>query len=339
MMGTLSKTIGLLVAAGCLAVTSVSAETRLERIRRLGTVTCGVAPGIAGFAEVDGKGSYKGLEVDICRALSAALFGRPDKVQFVLASTADMFRGSDAIDVVVRRLTWSLRREGDSGLRFGPIMFYDGQGFLVAKRTGATRLEQLSGIPICVERGSLSEAGLQSYFPAHKLALVEVPVTSATDVPSALDTRRCGAYSGDMSELGSILSRMANRNEFEILPEQISKEPLAPLIRRGDDAFFDVVRWTVFAMIEAEELGVTSANVDAMRQSRDPDIRRLLGVLPGNGKILGLDEQWAYYVIKTVGNYGEAFDRNVGRGSPIKLPRGLNRLWTQGGLMYAPPLR
>jgi general L-amino acid transport system substrate-binding protein len=339
MKGMFYKPVGVFVALWCLAVTSVSAETRLERIRRLGTVTCGVAPGVAGFAEVDAQGSYKGLEVDFCRALSAALFGRPDKVEFVLAPTADVFRKLDAIDVVVRRLTWSLRREGDSGLRFGPIMFYDGQGFLVAKRTGATRLPQLSGTPICVERGSLSEAGLQSYFPAHKLALVEVPLTSPADVPMALDARRCGAYSGDVSELGSILSRMPNRDQFEILPDQISKEPLAPLLRRGDDALFDVVRWTAFAMIEAEELGVTAANVDAMRQSRDPDIRRLLGVLPGNGKVLGLDERWAYHVIKAVGNYGEAFDRNVGQGSPIKLPRGLNRLWTQGGLMYAPPLR
>jgi general L-amino acid transport system substrate-binding protein len=171
------------------------------------------------------------------------------------------------------------------------------------------------------------------------LALVEVPVASPADVPMALGTRRCDAYSGDVSELGSILSRMSNRNQFEILPEQISKEPLAPLLRRGDEALFDIVRWTIFAMIEAEELGVTSANVDAMRQSRDPDIRRLLGVIPGNGKVLGLDERWAYYVIKAVGNYGEAFERNVGQGSPIKLPRGLNRLWTEGGLMYAPPLR
>jgi len=336
------KHVGLFVALCCLAaasVPSVSAETRLERIRRLGKVTCGVAPGVAGFAEVDAKGSYKGLEVDICRALSAALFGRPDKVEFVLASTADVFRKLDGIDVVVRRLTWSLRREGDSGLRFGPIMFYDGQGFLVAKRTGATRVQQLSGTPVCVERGSLSEAGLQSYFPANKLTLVEVPVNSPADVPAALDTRRCGAYSGDVSELASILSRMPNRSQFEILPEQISKEPLAPLLRRGDEALFDVVRWTVFAMIEAEELGVTSANVDAMRQSRDPDVRRLLGVIPGNGKVLGLDEQWAYHVIKAVGNYGEVFERNVGQGSPIKLPRGLNRLWTEGGLMYAPPLR
>jgi general L-amino acid transport system substrate-binding protein len=339
MMGTIASRAGVFVAVWCLAVASVSAETRLERIRRLGKVTCGVAPGVAGFAEVDAQGSYKGLEVDLCRALSAALFGRPDKVDFVVASTADVFLKSDAIDVVVRRLTWSLRREGDSGLRFGPIMFYDGQGFMVAKRTGATRLQQLSGSPICVARGSLSEGGLQSYFAARKLALVEVPVTSADEVPAALDARRCGAYSGDVSELGSILSRMSNRNQFEILPDQISKEPLAPLLRRSDDALFDVVRWTVFAMIEAEERGVTSANVDAMRESRDPDIRRLLGVIPGNGKALGLDERWAYYIVKAVGNYGEAFERNVGQGSPIKLPRGLNRLWTEGGLMYAPPLR
>jgi general L-amino acid transport system substrate-binding protein len=312
---------------------------RLDDIRRRGFLTCGVWPMVAGFSERDSATGYAGLDVDICRALSAAIFGTPAKVTFVEAPSVQSFLQSNNIDVVSRRLTWELQREGSLGLLFGPVMFYDGQGFLVPRRLGIASTQHLAGRSICVEPQSRSEVTLRLYFNSRGLDLKMVPLDSTDDLGLSFASGRCEAYTADVSLLGDIRHKLAGGGDFTILAEQISKEPLAQIVRKGDDHFFDVLRWTVFAAIEAEELGVTSRNVDAMLSSSDLEVKRLLGVIAGNGSALGLDEKWAYNVIKTVGNYGEMFDRNIGARSTIKMERGLNRLWNAGGLMYAPPLR
>jgi general L-amino acid transport system substrate-binding protein len=276
--------------------------------------------------------------VDICRALSAAIFGVPDKVRYERASSADQFQRSSDIDVVSRRLTASLQREG-MGLLFGPVMFYDGQGFLLPDRFSAQTVRQLAGARICVVAGTPNESNLTVYFRARTLQLQKVLLMETAQVDAAFSSGRCDAFTADISELGALRSLMRKPESFRILPERISREPLAQLVRDTDLDLFKILRWTMFAMIAAEELGVTSANAAEMTRSADSDVRRLLGVTPGNGKALGLDERWAYNVIKTVGNYGEIYERNVGMRSPIKLPRGLNALSSAGGLMFAPPLR
>lgn len=325
-----------------IGVLSAAAGPRLDSIRRKGVVTCGVDARVPGFAERDAQGRYRGLDVDICRALSAAIFGVPDKVRFVQASSVAAFRRSTSVDVVSRRLTWELRREAPLGLLFGPVTFYDGQGFLVARRAGATSAAQLSNVPTCVAGGTPFEFNVNLFFADHRITLNKVTIESPDafdDIAAALTTGKCAAYTADVSELGAIRARLQTPADFDILPDRISQEPLAQLVRADDPQFFDILRWTVFALIEAERLGVTSANVDDMKKSERVDVQRLLGVVPGNGKALGLRETWAYSIVKALGNYGELFERNVGRRSPIGLERGMNRLWTDGGLMYAPPLR
>ena len=318
--------------------TVVFAESRLERVRQRGFLVCGVSPGVVGFARVDDQGRYTGLDVDICRAMATAILGTPEKVRFVEAASVEDFLRSTDIDVVSRRLSWTLPREG-LGLLFGPVMFYDGQGFLVSRRLRVKTLRQLSNARICVVPGAENEFNLNAYFQSHNIAFKKILLRSLEHAPGELSAGRCDALTADVSELGSVRSMMRNSNNFEILQEQISKEPLAQLVREGDDQFFNILRWTVFAMIAAEELGVTSGNVTEKADSDDLDVKRLLGVVPGNGRALGLDEEWASNIIRAVGNYGEAFERNVGMQSPARLERGFNRLWTNGGLMYAPLFR
>jgi general L-amino acid transport system substrate-binding protein len=326
----------LLVAA------NAEARPRLEAIQRRGFLTCGVFPYVAGFAGIDRNGHHVGLDIDICRALSAAIFGMPDKVKYVEVPSLSMFLQSDDIDVVSRRLTWELRREAPLGLLFGPVMFYDGQGFLVAKKLRVTTPRGLSGVPVCVAKSTFFESNASSYFRAKGLSLQKVLLESADnfeEIANALATGRCHVYTADVSELGAIRSKTSRPADFEILTEQISKEPLAQLVRQDDAQFFDILRWTVSALVAAEELGITSKNVNQMRTSDDIAVQLFLGIVPGNGRALGLAESWSSDIIQGVGNYGEMFERNLGRDSPIKLDRGLNRLWTSGGLMYAPPVR
>jgi general L-amino acid transport system substrate-binding protein len=328
--------IGTLVLFFGLA-TTLGAQSRLDLIRKRGTVLCGVTPGVHGFATVDERGRHSGLDVDICRAVAAAIFGTADKVRFVPAGTVDAFLQSKDVDLVSRRLTWSLQREA-MGLLFGPVTFYDGQGFLVPRARKIRTPRDLAGQRICIVPGTVTEYNLNTYFQSRGLTFTKVVLRSHAEAEGAL-AGRCDALTGDLSELGSVRSRLAKRDAFEILPEMISKEPLGPIVRQGDDQFFNIVRWTVFALIAAEELGVTSANLAEKAGSANLDVKRLLGVEPGNGRALGLDEAWAANVIRAVGNYGEIFERNVGRQSPIGFERGLNGLWTGGGLMYAPLLR
>jgi general L-amino acid transport system substrate-binding protein len=293
---------------------------------------------VRGFAAVDAAGRYSGFDVDICRAVAAAIFGSPDRTRLVPLATIDEFLSGPEIDLVNRRLTWTLRRENVLPVRFGPVTYYDGQTFLV-RRGAAARISELGGRPICVEEGSPAQANLTAYFRAQKLPLREVVIEPDADIEGALAQRRCEAYTADQTMLASLRAGFMRPGQFTILPELISKEPLAPVVRRGDERLLAIVRWTVFALIAAEESGVTSRNVDAMLDSDDPDVRRLLGVDPGNGAALGLDERWAYNVIKALGNYGELLERNVGPGTAAGVARGLNRLWSAGGLMWAPPVR
>jgi general L-amino acid transport system substrate-binding protein len=335
-----SVLLALVSAILLVAVIAAPAQAgpRLDRIRQRGSLVCGVSPGIAGFSVVDPGGRYSGFEIDVCRAVAAAIFGAADRVRFVQAAGIQDFLNSPDVDLVSRRLTLSLTREA-FGVTFGPIVFFDGQGFLVSKAARATEPRNLSGVPVCVDAGTPFEFVLSQYFRARKLDLRKVALRSRDELVAALAGGRCAAFTADVSELGAIRSRMPKGRDFDILREYISKEPLAPLARQDDVLFVNVLRWTMYAMIAAEELGITASNVDQMLASDDPDRKRLLGVVPGNGKALGLDERWAYNVIKGVGNYGEMFDRNVGVRSAVGLERGLNNLWTAGGLIFAPPLR
>ena len=327
--------IAAMLSASC---DSTAPESRVSRIRQRGFLVCGVFPGIAGFASVDNQGHYTGFDVDICRGVAAAILGSAERIRYQPVATIDIFQRSGDIDIVSRRLTWSLRREGLHVL-FGPVTFYDGQGFLVPGPVKIDHVTELAGVPVCVAEGSEHDVTLTAYFRRHQIALERVGVPDGAAGGQALAEGRCQAFSADVSELASVRSAMENPRGFRILGDRISQEPLAQLVRQEDIDLFNILRWTVFAMIAAEELGVTSANVSEMAARDDPTIARLLGAIGGNGAALGLDEAWAQHVIADVGNYGEVFERNLGRSTPLGMERGLNALWTQGGLLFAPPLK
>jgi general L-amino acid transport system substrate-binding protein len=333
----------LFFALGACANTADTAKTgtRLERIRSKGFLTCGIWPHVAGFAAPDAKaaGGYSGMDIDTCRAVSAAIFGVPDRVKYEIAENVRQLRNTE-IDIVARRITWSLTRAATNGLMFGPVTFYDGQGFLAPRDSAIIDAKQLAGKSVCVASDEAHAATLAFYFHDHGLGVKSVGVDTGPDAERALKADNCAAYSADVSMLGAQRAAMAGGlDNYRILPEMISKEPLAPLVHQGDDRFFEIVRWTIFAQIAAEERGLTSQNIDSVDARSDSETQRLVGLIPGNGAALGLDEKWAVNVIKAVGNYGEMFERNVGKNSTIKLERGLNKLWTDGGLMYAPRLR
>ncbi len=333
-----------LVFAATIWHAAPAAAGRLADIEHRGVLVCGVYPGVAGFASVDARGNYSGFDIDICRAVAAAIFGRPDKVRFIVTADLGALTRSPEIDMVARRLTWTLSREAPAsetppGFMFGPITFFDGQTFLAPKSLGLTSVSSLAGRKVCVEDGEGWAGNLARFSRANGLGLQLVVAASRSDGEKRLFSGQCEAWSADESMLGAIRADAPRPEDYAILPWQFTKEPLAPLLRQGDDQFFQIVRWTVFALIDAEELGITAANADRMRSGGDPDQRRLLGAEPGIGRPLGLGDDWAFNVIRAVGNYGEIFARDIGSGNRIKLDRGLNALWTRGGLMYAPPVR
>ena len=322
--------------------TPAFAGPTLDKIKLRGYVTCGVSTGLAGFSIADQQGRYTGLDVDTCRAIAAAVLGDASKTRFVPGTTQQRFTQlqSGETDVLTRNTTWTLTREADLGLLFAPPNYYDGQGFMVAKKLGVSSAKELNGATICVQAGTTTELNLADYFRTHQMSFKPLVIETLDQTENAFYSGRCDAFTADRSGLaGSRAGRTANPDEYVILPEVISKEPLAPAVRQGDDEWFEIVRWTVYALIDAEEKGVNSKNVDAMKKSTDPEIQRMLGVVPGMGKALHLGNAWAYDIIKQVGNYGEMFDRDVGKDSALKLDRGINALWTQGGLMYAMPIR
>jgi len=290
----------------------------------------------------DSQGKWVGLDVDVCRAVAAALFGDAEKVKYVPLTSQQRFTAlqSGEVDMLSNNTTWTLQRDTALGFDFTGVTYYDGQGFMVNKKLGVKSAKELNGATVCVAPGSTTELNLADYFRANKMNFKPVVIEKVDEIRAAFFSGRCDVYTTDRSGLyATRVANAPNPDDYFILPEIISKEPLGPAVRHGDNQFGDIVRWAQYAMIEAEEYGITSKNVDDMLKSDNPTIKRILGVTPGMGKALGVDEKWVYNIIKLVGNYGEAFDRNVGIGSPLKIERGLNKLWSQGGLQYAPPIR
>lgn len=336
---------GRLAAAALLALVAAGpalAGQTLDGVRRRGVLACAVNPSLTGFAQPDRQGNYKGLDADTCRAVAAAVLGDAKKVKFIPATAEQRFTllQTGEADLLARNTTWTLLRDTENGFTFAPVTYYDGQGFMVAKKLGVKSAKELDGATICLQPGTTTELNLTDWFRANHMSFKLLVIEKLDEVENAFFSGRCDAYTTDRSGLAATrASKASNPDDYVILPETISKEPLAPAVRHGDDEWFDIVKWTIFAMIAAEEKGITSANVDKALKSDDPEVKRMLGVTPGLGKALHLDDKWAYNIIKQVGNYGEVFERNVGRDSPLKLERGLNALWTQGGLMYAMPFR
>ena len=333
---------GVVAAALVGAARTAFAGKDLDAIKARGSLICGVSTGVAGFASADSQGKWTGIDVDVCRAIAAAIFGDAEKVKFVPTTAQQRFTAlqSGEVDLLVRTTTWTLTRDTALGFDFTGVNYYDGQGFMVNKKLGVKSAKELNGATVCVQPGTTTELNLADYFRANKMTFKPVVIEKVEEVRAAFFAGRCDVFTTDASGLYSTRAANApNPDDYIILPEIISKEPLGPVVRHGDNQFADIVRWTLFAQIEAEEYGITSKNVDEMLKSDNPTIKRILGVTPGMGKALGVDEKWVYNIIKQVGNYGEMFERNVGMGSPLKIARGQNALWTQGGLQYAPPIR
>ena len=319
---------------------SAAAQT-LKAVKNRGVLNCGSNGTLAGFGLPDANGKWVGLDVDLCRAVAAAIFNDAEKVKFVPLSAKDRFTAlqSGEVDLLARDTTWTVSRDSSLGLNFAGVNYYDGQGFMVRKALKVNSALELNGASVCVQQGTTSELNLADFFRTHNMLLKSVTFATANDAVKAYDAGRCDAYTTDGSSLYSERLRLANANDHILLPEIISKEPLGPAVRQGDDQWFDIVKWTLFAMINAEELNITSKNIDEMKASTDPDIKRFVGSDGNYGEQLGLPKEWAVNIIKLVGNYGEVFERNVGSGSRLKIDRGLNRLWNKGGIQYAPPIR
>ena len=313
----------------------------LDAVKKRGELVCGSNPGIAGFGLPDDKGQWKGFDIEFCRAVAATIFNDANKVRFTPLSAKDRFTAlqSGEIDVLSRNTTWTQSREVGQGFLFGAVTYYDGQGFMVRKKLNVNSALELSGASVCVQQGTTTELNLADFFRTHNMKYESVVFATADEALKAYDTGRCDSFTTDMSQLYGERTKLGNPEDHVILPEVISKEPLGPVVRQGDDQWFNLVKWTHYAMVTAEELGVTQANVDEKLKAPNPEIKRLLGTEGNFGAGLGLTQDWAYRVIKLVGNYGEVFERNVGQGSKLKIQRGLNALWNNKGLQYAPPIR
>jgi general L-amino acid transport system substrate-binding protein len=337
------KLLTVALAAGLVAAAPAMASKTMESIKKKGEVSCGVNTALGGFGIAGSDGKWTGFDVDYCRAIAAAALGDANKVRYVPLSAAQRFTAlqSGEIDVLARNTTWTMSRDTQLGTTFGAVNFFDGQGFLVPKSLKVKSAKQLKGATICVQSGTTTEKNLADYFRMNKMTYKPVVAEDLKVVIANYNEGRCKVFTSDASQLAAIRANDTKKpDDHIILPEIISKEPLGPVTRQGDESWSKLVTWVHFAMITAEELGVTSANVDQMRSDTNPEIQRLLG--QGNndfGKSIGTDAQWGYRVIKQVGNYGEVFERHVGKKTPLKLDRGQNALWTNGGLQYAPPIR
>src|SRR5256885_2047595 len=328
-------------AIGFVFVVSASAAQPLNTDKSRGILKCGANVGLAGFGIPDKQGNWTGFDVDYCRALAAAILDDPKKVKFVPTTGQNRFTAlqSGDVDVLVRNTTWTSSRDTSLGLNFTGVTYYDGQGFIVRKALKVNSALELSDAAVCVGQGTTTELNLADYFRANKMKLKTVTFVSNDEAIKAYDSGRCDAFTTDASGLYAERLRLAKSDDHIVLPEIISKEPLGPSVRHGDDQWVDIVKGTHFAMVTAEEPGGTKANVDEQMKSANPDVKRLLGTEGNYGEQLGLTKDWAYRIIKHVGNYGEIFEKNVGQGSPLKIARGINALWTKGGLQYAPPIR
>lgn len=318
-----------------------NADSTLQTVQKKGYVQCGVSTGLPGFSNPDSQGHWQGLDVDVCRAVAAAVLGDASKVKYTPLTAKERFTAlqSGEIDVLSRNTTWTLSRDASLGVNFAGVNYYDGQGFLVSKNLGVTSAKELDGAAVCVQSGTTTELNLADYFRSHNMKYTPVVFDTSDQSVKGFEAGRCDVLTSDQSQLYALRIKLSKPENAVVLPEVISKEPLGPVVRQGDDAWFNVVKWSLFAMLDAEELGVNSKNVDEMLKSDNPSVKRLLGIDTDMGKMLGISNKWAYNIIKQVGNYAEAFKRDVGEDSPLKIKRGLNALWINGGIQYAPPVR
>jgi general L-amino acid transport system substrate-binding protein len=336
---------GILGTAIVALSANVATAATLDDVKAKGFVQCGVNTGLAGFAAPNDKGEWAGFDVDVCKAVAAAIFGDASKVKYTPTTAKERFTAlqSGEIDMLSRNTTWTLSRDTALGFNFAGVNYYDGQGFMINSKNlpGINSALQLSGAAVCVQSGTTTELNLADYFRANNMQYNPVVFEKLEEVNAAYDSGRCDVYTTDQSGLYSIRLTLSAPDDHVVLPEIISKEPLGPAVRHGDDQWFDIVRWTLNAMIIAEELGITQANVEEMKTSQNPEIKRVLGQ-EADSKLaadLGLSDDWVVNIVKAVGNYGESFERNIGSGSELKIARGLNQLWTKGGILYAPPIR
>ncbi len=320
---------------------AAQAENVLEKTKTRGYVTCGVSQGLPGFSNPNDKGDWTGIDVDVCRAVAAAVLGDDTKVKYVPLNNKERFAAlqSGEVDLLSRNTTWTMHRDTGLGIDFTGVNYYDGQGFMVRKSLGVKSVRELDGASLCVNLGTTTELNAADYFKSHNMSYEIITYEKADETVAAYDAGRCDAYTTDQSGLYAQRLKLTNPNDHMVLPEIISKEPLGPSVRQGDAQWSDIVRWAFNAMINAEELGVTSKNIDSLQDSDNPSIQRLLGRDGTFGKNLGLEDAWAYNIIKQVGNYGESFEANVGKDTALGIERGVNALWTNGGLQYAPPIR
>jgi general L-amino acid transport system substrate-binding protein len=336
---TMKRLLAALATAAIFVAGNAYCQSTLDAVTKKGFVQCGVNVGLAGFSQPDSQGVWKGLDVDICRAIAAAVFGDASKVRYTPLTSQQRFTAiqSGEVDVLSRNTTWTITRDTSLGLNFVGVSYYDGQGFMVPKKRKIKSAKQLDGATICVQPGTTTELNLADYFRANKMKFKPVVIEKLEEVLNAYFSGRCDVYTTDISGLVAVrASRAPKPDDHVILPEVISKEPLGPAVRHGDDRWFDIVKWSLFAMIEAEELGLNSKNIEQQAGNPTPSIQRFVGATGDIGKMMGLDNRWAVNIIKQVGNYGESFDTNL---KPLGFERGLNKLWTQGGLLYAPPIR
>ncbi len=337
MIRTLMKSVALSLALA--APTLALAGPTLDAVKQRGALRCGVNTGLLGFSAPDSAGKWSGIDADFCRAVATAILGDPDKVQYVPTNAQTRFTAlqSGEIDMLSRNTTWTSSRDSTLGSVFAGTLFYDGQGFMVKKSSGVTKAADLNGATVCVQPGTTTELNLTDYFRSKKMSFKPVVIAELNQIEQAFFAGRCDVYTTDISGLAATRLKAPNKDDYLILPDAISKEPLGPMVRRGDWEFYTIVKWALFGLIEAEEYGITSANVDRMKaESKDPPIQRLLGLTGDAGKGMGLDNDWLVKIIKAVGNYGEMYTRNIG---PLGIARGVNAQWRDGGLMYAPPIR
>ncbi len=331
-----------LAAAGLFLVSAGPAQSSLlDTVQENGRLTCGVTTGLPGFSQPDSDGNWTGLDVDTCRAMAAAMLGDADAVRYIPLTAAERFTAlqSGEIDVLTRNTTWTLVRDASLGINFTGTNYYDGQGFMVSADLGVSSALELDGATVCIQSGTTTELNLTDYFRANGMSYDALVFDTSEQTVQGFAANRCDVLTSDQSQLAALRTQLDDPSSAVVLPEIISKEPLGPAVRQGDDRFFNVVKWSLFLQLNAEELGVSQANVDEMLESDDPAIQRLLGVSGNMGELLGLPADFGYQIISQVGNYADMFERNVGVDTPLGLQRGLNAQWTDGGIMYAPPVR
>ncbi|RQW63544.1 amino acid ABC transporter substrate-binding protein [Vibrio viridaestus] len=329
------------VSAALVSTTASAAESTLDKVLSQGYLTCGVSTGLPGFSNPNEKGEWEGIDVEYCQAVAAAVLGDKTKVKYVPLTAKERFTAlqSGEIDILSRNTTWTLQRDTALGLNFVGVNYYDGQGFMVKKSLGVKSAKELDGASVCVQSGTTTELNLADYFRKSGMTYKPVVFDTGAQTAKGFDSGRCDVLTTDQSGLYALRLNLADPSTAVVLPEIISKEPLGPVVRQDDDKWFNVAKWTLFAMINAEEYGITSQNVDEMKKSSDPNIARILGEDGPKGTGLGIRDDWGYQIVKQVGNYGEVFEKTVGKGSPLQISRGVNALWNAGGFMYAPPLR